>query len=62
MDELKSCVGKLKQGDPLKDSTTQSAVINQRPLDSILDKMQDAQEKGATIICGGKVAEEKGRL
>ena len=56
--ELKACVAELKIGDPLEPSTTISSVINQRALDSIDDKVQDAREKGATIVTGGRVAKE----
>jgi len=56
--ELKACVAELKIGDPLEPSTTLSSVINQRALDAIDDKVQDAREKGATIVTGGQLAKE----
>jgi len=62
LEELKKCVAELQLGDPLDASTTQSAVINQRALDSIQDKVTDAKEKGASIAVGGNLAESKGSL
>ena len=58
--ELKAAVSELKMGDPLDTSTTQSAVINQRALDSIAEKVDEAVASGATIEMGGKRAEGQG--
>ena len=60
--ELKAAVAELKMGDPLDASTTQSAVINKRALDSIQDKVDASVAQGAKIEVGGRVAEEQGSL
>ena len=61
LDELKKAVSQLKIGDPLEMETTFSAVINKRGLDRIEGVVDDAKQKGATVVTGGKVL-EKGKL
>ena len=52
LEELKSIVEELKLGDPLDNSTTQSALINQRSIDSILSK---THKRKPTIIADCRV-------
>jgi len=56
--ELKACVAKLKVGDPLDDSTTMSALINERSLKNVEAFVDEAKASGATIETGGRLAKE----
>lgn len=56
--ELEACVRELKVGDPLDESTTSSALINQRAFDKVQDFINDAKDKGATIAMGGQPVKE----
>lgn len=51
---LKSKMEKLIVGDPFDDNTDYGAIINQRQLDSIDDKVKNAVKNGATLVTGGK--------
>lgn len=51
---LKSKMEKLIVGDPFDDNTDYGAIINQRQLDSIDEKVKNAVKNGATLVTGGK--------
>ncbi|PTK93362.1 aldehyde dehydrogenase [Staphylococcus gallinarum] len=54
IEQLKSKMEQLTVGDPFDDNTDYGAIINQRQLDSIDDKVQNAVKNGATLVTGGK--------
>ena len=58
MEEFKKAVNTLKAGDPFDMTTTLSCVINDKALQKVQDHVSDAISHDASIICGGKLAEE----
>lgn len=50
----------LQVGDPLDENTDYGAIINQKQLDSIDDKVQEAVKDGATLVLGGHKLEREG--
>jgi len=46
-------------GDPLEKNTTMGPLVNEKQIDTLLEQFNDAVNKGANIICGGKQLEEK---
>jgi len=43
-----------KLGDPILPTTDIGPLVSQRQLDTLIDQVQDAVDKGAKIMCGGK--------
>ncbi|OFW99402.1 MAG: hypothetical protein A3J37_05165 [Alphaproteobacteria bacterium RIFCSPHIGHO2_12_FULL_45_9] len=43
-----------KLGDPMLPTTDLGPLVSQKQLDTLLGQVQDAVDKGAKIICGGK--------
>lgn len=60
IEQLKSKMEQLTVGDPFDDNTDYGAIINQRQLDSIDDKVQNAVKNGATLVTGGKKIDSAG--
>jgi acyl-CoA reductase-like NAD-dependent aldehyde dehydrogenase/gamma-glutamyl-gamma-aminobutyrate hydrolase PuuD len=51
---------KMKVGDPMENSTEIGAVSRKEQVDFLLNQIEDAKEKGATVLYGGKKLEGKG--
>lgn len=60
MDALVSRVKALKVGNGLEEGMDVGALVNQQALDEALRHINDAVEKGAKVLCGGKRSGEKG--
>jgi len=41
-------------GEAIDEKTTISALVNEKQLDTMLDQFNDAVDKGARVVCGGK--------
>jgi len=54
VDRLKEAIESLKVGDGLEEGVTQSALINREGADKVRAHLDDALEKGAKVITGGK--------
>ena len=53
----------LQMGNPLDDSTTLGPLVGLKALDQLEAQVQDALQRGATVVCGGKrVPGEKGNF
>ncbi len=52
--KLNSLLATKKCGDPMKADTDLGPLVSQKQLDTLLIQVQDAIDKGAKIICGGK--------
>ncbi|MGH7113307.1 MAG: NAD-dependent succinate-semialdehyde dehydrogenase, partial [Stellaceae bacterium] len=50
---LVEAVGKLKVGDGLDEATSQGPLINQAAVEKVEAHVQDAQEQGGRLMCGG---------
>lgn len=46
-------------GNPLDRNTTIGPLVNKKQLNTLLEQFNDAVNKGANVICGGKQAKEK---
>ncbi len=57
-DKLVSRVEKLRLGDGLKDTTDVGPVINRKQRDGIHEYTKIGQAEGATLLTGGRIAEE----
>ena len=53
LNKVTSKMKSLTVGDPFDENTDYGAIINQKQLDSIHDKVQDAIKNGATLMTGG---------
>lgn len=53
LNKVTSKMKSLTVGDPFEENTDYGAIINQKQLDSIHDKVQDAIKNGATLMTGG---------
>src|SRR3989344_2448143 len=51
---LKSISEHQKLGDPMESQTTMGPLVAERQLIQIERQVQDARDKGATVVCGGK--------
>ena len=56
--KLKTIAESQVLGDPLDRNTTMGPLVNKKQLDTLLDQFHDTVEKGANIVCGGKVVKE----
>jgi acyl-CoA reductase-like NAD-dependent aldehyde dehydrogenase len=52
--KLSSLLSTKKCGDPMKMDTDIGPLVSQKQLDTLVGQVQDAIDKGAKIICGGK--------
>lgn len=53
LNKVTSKMKSLTVGDPFDENTDYGAIINQKQLDSIHEKVQDAIKNGATLMTGG---------
>lgn len=60
VETLVSRVRALKVGDGLKEGMDVGALVDQKALDQALRHINDAVEKGARVLCGGKQSGDKG--
>lgn len=54
MEKFTAEVKKLKVGDGMEESVEIGPLINQQGLDKVINHVDDAVEKGATVVTGGK--------
>lgn len=54
--KLVEAVAKLKVGDGRAEGTTQGPLIEQAAVDKVLEHIEDATQKGATVAFGGKLS------
>jgi glyceraldehyde-3-phosphate dehydrogenase (NADP+) len=52
--KLKELIEQLKIGNPLEEQVDVVPLINERAADFVWNLIEDAKEKGAKLICGGK--------
>ncbi len=45
---------KVQVGDPLAKQTQLGPLVNERQVKKLIDQIQDAKNKGASVVCGGK--------
>ncbi|PNZ68280.1 aldehyde dehydrogenase [Staphylococcus croceilyticus] len=58
--KAKERMSQLQVGDPFDDNTDYGAIINQKQLDSIDEKVQEAVKNGANLVLGGHKMERAG--
>ena len=56
--KYKSIIENKKIGNPLNDDTEIGPLVSKEQLEKIEEQVNDAIEKGATVICGGKKLED----
>ena len=54
LDRVRALAGELRQGDPAKDFVDVGAIIFPKQIDVAREHVQDALQKGARLVCGGK--------
>ncbi|MCI2955343.1 aldehyde dehydrogenase [Staphylococcus caprae] len=60
VEKVKDKMGQLTVGDPLDENTDYGAIINQKQLDSIHEKVESAMNNGATLVMGGHQLDRAG--
>lgn len=60
VEKVKDKMGQLTVGDPLDENTDYGAIINQKQLDSIHEKVESAVTNGATLVMGGHKLDRAG--
>ncbi|MEJ7174111.1 aldehyde dehydrogenase [Staphylococcus caprae] len=60
LEKVKDKMGQLTVGDPLDENTDYGAIINQKQLDSIHEKVESAVNNGATLVMGGHQLDRAG--
>ncbi|MFW3591632.1 aldehyde dehydrogenase [Staphylococcus caprae] len=60
VEKVKDKMGQLTVGDPLDENTDYGAIINQKQLDSIHEKVESAVTNGATLVMGGHQLDRAG--
>ncbi|MFW3612317.1 aldehyde dehydrogenase [Staphylococcus caprae] len=60
LEKVKDKMGQLTVGDPLDENTDYGAIINQKQLDSIHEKVESAMNNGATLVMGGHQLDRAG--
>lgn len=60
VEKVKDKMGQLTVGDPLDENTDYGAIINQKQLDSIHEKVESAVNNGATLVMGGHKLDRAG--
>lgn len=58
--KAKERMSQLQVGDPFDDNTDYGAIINQKQLDSIDEKVQEAVKNGANLVLGGHKMDRAG--
>ncbi|MCI2774385.1 aldehyde dehydrogenase [Staphylococcus petrasii] len=58
--KAKDRMSQLQVGDPFDDNTDYGAIINQKQLDSIDEKVQEAVKNGANLVLGGHKMDRAG--
>ena len=54
VEKLKEKISKLKMGNPLEvEDVTIVPLIDNKAADFVMELIDDAKEKGATLVCGG---------
>ncbi|MDX3926284.1 MAG: aldehyde dehydrogenase family protein [Shinella sp.] len=56
VEHLVKAAGKVRMGDPFDPATTMGPVNNAQALDKMLEHMEDAAMRKATVLTGGKIA------
>lgn len=59
VEKLKNIAESQVIGEPLDRNTTIGPLVNTKQMNTLLEQLNDAVNKGANIICGGKQLEEK---
>lgn len=59
MELLAKKIANLRCGDGFDAKTTIGPLINQKAIEKVLKHINDAVEKGAKIVCGGKVMQTR---
>jgi succinate-semialdehyde dehydrogenase/glutarate-semialdehyde dehydrogenase len=54
LERVRTLVGELRQGDPAKDYVDVGAIIFPKQIDVARALVQDAVQKGARLVCGGR--------
>ncbi len=54
LDRVRALVAGLRQGDPARDFVDVGAIIFPKQIDIARKHVEDAVQKGATLVCGGK--------
>ncbi|MEE2868943.1 MAG: NAD-dependent succinate-semialdehyde dehydrogenase [Pseudomonadota bacterium] len=60
VDKLKVAIEAMNVGNGMDDGVTQAALINRGAADKVMEHIEDAQGKGATVITGGQRHERGG--
>ncbi|SKU65790.1 Aldehyde dehydrogenase [Mycobacteroides abscessus subsp. abscessus] len=60
INKVKDKMDALQVGDPYDENTDYGAIINQKQLDSIDDKVQEAVKNGADLVLGGHKLDREG--
>ncbi len=60
VEKLKNIAESQIIGESLDRNTTIGPLVNEKQLNTLLEQFDDAVDKGANVICGGKQLEEKG--
>ena len=60
INKVKDKMDALQVGDPYDENTDYGAIINQKQLDSIDDKVQEAVKNGADLVLGGYKLDREG--
>lgn len=54
VEKLKNLAENQVIGDPMERETTMGPLVNEKQLTTLFEQFNDAVDKGATVICGGK--------
>lgn len=60
VDRFAAAMQARRLGDPLDPQTEIGAIVSERDLATLLSQIQDALDKGARLVCGGRRAERPG--
>ena len=62
LDRVRALTAALRQGDPARDFVDVGAIIFPKQIDIARRHVEDALQKGATLICGGKTLPAQGQF
>jgi succinate-semialdehyde dehydrogenase/glutarate-semialdehyde dehydrogenase len=62
LDRVRALTAGLRQGDPARDFVDVGAIIFPRQIDIARRHVEDALQKGATLVCGGKTLLAQGQF
>lgn len=62
LDRVRALVAGLRQGDPARDFVDVGAIIFPKQIDIARKHVEDAVQKGATLVCGGKTLPGPGQF